>query len=165
VGYGVQSVQSFAQFVARYRWPVDRHIWIPKSGNTTYMKFGGALSSGQVKHCLQTNKKRMQSFLKDFPALDNGLFDAYCESVARNNLGLSAYRENLEWLLTSDGHRCHYADTVTTVDTEIREIRDAAYDAEVSEIDATENPSDDELKTLNSAVAKTKTQRYKQRGI
>lgn len=163
--YSVEYVQSVAQFVARYRWPVDRHIWLPKSGNATYMKFGGALSSDQVKHCLQTNKKRMQSFLKDFTALDNGLFYAYCESVARSNLGLSAYRENLEWLLTSDGHRCHYVDPVKVHDTEIREIRNAAYDTEVSEIDTTENPSDDELKTLNNAVAKTKHQRYKQRGI
>ena len=163
MGYGVHSVQSVAQFVARYRRPVDRHIWIPKSGNAIYKKFAGALSSKQIKHYLQTNKKRLQFFIKHFPILDNGLVDAYCKSVARDNLGLSAYRENLEWLLTSDGHRCHYVDPVKTVDTEIREIRDVAYEAEVNEIDATENPSDDELKTLKNAVAKTKAQRYKER--
>lgn len=166
MGYGVHSVQSVAQFLARYRRPVDRHIWIPKSGNGIYKKFAGALSSKQVEFYLYTNKKRLESFVpsfKDLLALDNAAIDAYCESVARNNLGLSAYRENLEWLLTSDGHRCHYVDPVKTVDAKIREIRDVAYEAEVNEINATENPSDNELETLKNAVVKTKAQRDKER--
>ncbi|KOR37561.1 hypothetical protein AM228_06735 [Planktothricoides sp. SR001] len=166
IGYGVHSVQSVAQCLGRYRRPVDRHVWIPEVGNAIFKKFNGALSSEQIKYQLRTNKKRMESFIpnqKDFFALDNAVIDPYCESVARTNLGLSAYRKNLEWLLTSDGHRCYYVDPVKTLDAEIREIRDVAYEAEVNEIDATENPSDDELKTLNNAVAKTKAQRYKER--
>jgi hypothetical protein len=163
MGYGVHSVQSVAQFLARYRRPVDRHIWIPKLGNPTFMKFKGALSSKQIEYYLDNSKKRMQGFLKDFPILANGLRSAYCESVARNNLGLSCYRENLAYLLEIDGHRCHYVDPVKVNDNEIREIRDAAYETEVSVIDATENPSDDDLETLNNSTSLTKTQRYKQR--
>jgi hypothetical protein len=162
-GHGVQSVESVAQFLGRYRPSVDRHIWVPVCC-AKFMKFGGALSSEQVKYYLTNNKKRHKKFVKDFPdGLSNDLLDAYCESIAHYNLGLKDYRNNLVYLLNSDGHRCQYVDAVKTKDTEIREIRDAAYNAELDAIQSESNPSDSELDTLNNSVSLTKTQRYKKR--
>jgi hypothetical protein len=162
-GHGVQSVESVAQFLGRYRPSVDRHIWVPVCC-AKFMKFDGALSSKQINYYLTNNKKRHKKIVKDFPdGLSNALLDAYCESIAHYNLGLSCYRENLAYLLEIDGHRCHYVDAVKTKDTEIREIRDAAYNAEVDAIQSASNPSDTELDTLNNSVSLTKTQRYKKR--
>ena len=170
MGSGVHSVQSVTQFVARYRRPVERHIWIPESAKGIFLKFYGKESLDGIKRDLNNNKKRLESFLKDFDeklkhsfGLDNPAIDAYCALIARNNIGLKNYRENVAWLLTYDGHRCHYVDPVKTVDAEIREIRDVAYDKEVSEIDSQPMISDAEQEKLNNLRALTKSQRQKKR--
>lgn len=99
MGSGVHSVQSVTQFVARYRRPVERHIWIPESAKGIFLKFYGKESLDGIKRDLNNNKKRLESFLKDFDeklkhsfGLDNPAIDAYCALIARNNIGLKNYR-------------------------------------------------------------------------
>ena len=163
ISYGVQSVCSVAQALARYRRPVPRHIWMQKRP-ANMMKFGGkVLSSKQCHHYLTSNKKRLQKVLSDFPLGSNGIYNAYVESVVRFNLGHQAYRENLKYLLAKDGHQCTEIEALEMTDQQIREIRDKAYQEEIEAIASSEAPGDIELEVLNNAVAKTKAERYKER--
>ena len=45
ISYGVQSVQSVAQALARYRHPVDRHVWV-QNRPANFQKFGGLFPTG-----------------------------------------------------------------------------------------------------------------------
>lgn len=163
ISYGVQSVSSVAQALARYRRPVSRHIWVQRRP-ANFQKYGGITSKRQLKHHIFSNQKRIKKVIKDYgEGFDNGLFGAYLRSNIRHNLGHQAYRQILEALLTADGHRITKVDPMNITDETIRKIRDAAYQAEIQDIVSADTPSDPELENLNNSTALTKAQRHRQR--
>lgn len=164
ISWGVQPVHSVCQALARYRRPVPRHVWIQKRP-ANMMKEGGVVSTDQLNYLMESNQKRLRLLNKELGrgCFTNSIYETWVESVIRFNLGHQAYRENLKALLVADGHRVTEIDPMNITDDSLKQIRDAAYQAEIQDINNADTPSDLELETLNNSAALTKAQRYQQR--
>lgn len=167
--WGVQTCDGVTQFLARYRNPVPRHIWINKVGLN---KVGNGESS--PKHLYRS----LDKVTKDLIArLQNAGFDdeledgfqseslnAWAKRGALINLERKLYRQTILKKLEDEGHiLIDAADTfefnseeLDALQESLTSFKDSLYKTHREAVEAIGNPTDDEYQELKKKRARTK---------
>ena len=181
IAQGVQTADSIRQALARIRANVPRFLWAAKRGFYKCMVGNGATVKKALIASTRNKASRNIRFLQAADASLSDLdFDSNFQPESLNtwakrgcyiNLTMQNYRSSIVEGLIAEGHfvTCPYkpkteeSDTATEVESQLKEIAEAKYQAECNQVANAPIPTDAQYQTLKDKRAKTKQERWIER--
>jgi len=178
IAQGVQAADSIRQVLARVRSSVPRYLWAAKRGFYKCMVGNGATVK---KALIASTKNKASTNIRFLQAADASLCDldldtnfqpeslnTWAKRGCYINLTMQNYRSSIVDGLIAEGHfvtsppKNKAEDYIPTieVETQLKEVAEAKYQAECSFVADAPLPTDSEYQRLKDKRAKTKQERW-----
>ena len=176
IAWGLQSVDTVCQTLARLRDTVPRHIWVKKTAKQNRVGNGSVnflglidsqnkLTQANINLLHQAGVTEVDDFHVNF---SQASLNAWGKRACVVNAGKNNYRDEVVSKLVSEGYEVHQPDeedtaAVNQVKEDLQQVRQENYQQYCTAVPRAVTPSESELKKLQDKKRKTEPERLIQR--